>query len=61
MDRQHYVIRGGIELDAVLAEGLASSDEAHRVIEDLYALAHNPRTVLSFPRIVQAWGYRPLV
>ena len=48
-------------MDAVLAEGLASRAEGDRVIEDLYAFARNPRTVLSLPRIVQAWGYRPLV
>jgi SAM-dependent methyltransferase len=48
-------------MDAVLAEGLASKDEGHRVIEELYTFAHNPCTILSLPRIVQAWGYRPLV
>jgi hypothetical protein len=48
-------------MDAVLAEELASKDEGVQVIEELYAFAHNPRTVLSLPRIVQAWGYRPLV
>jgi SAM-dependent methyltransferase len=48
-------------MDAVLAEGLASRSEGDQVIAELYAFAHNPRTILSMPRIVQAWGYRPLV
>jgi hypothetical protein len=48
-------------MDAVLAEGLASRAEGDWVIEDLYAFARNPHTVVSLPRIVQAWGYQPLV
>ena len=48
-------------MDAVLVERLASRSEGDRVIEELYAFAHNPRTILSFSRIVQVWGYRPLV
>jgi hypothetical protein len=27
--------------------------------ESLYEFAARPDTVLSFPRIFQAWGYRP--
>jgi 2-polyprenyl-3-methyl-5-hydroxy-6-metoxy-1,4-benzoquinol methylase len=46
-------------VDAVVAEGLASRAETDHVIEELYALAQNPRTVVSLPRIVQAWGYCP--
>ena len=44
--------------DAVLAEGLASRDELDRVTDELYALARDQRTVMSLPRIVQAWGWR---
>jgi ubiquinone/menaquinone biosynthesis C-methylase UbiE len=46
-------------MDAVLAEELATKGEGDRVIEELYAFARNPRTILSLPRIVQAWGERP--
>lgn len=48
-------------MDALLVEGLVSRAEGDRVIADLYAFAHSPRTLLSLPRIVQAWGYWPLV
>jgi predicted O-methyltransferase YrrM len=44
--------------DAVLGAGLASSGELDEVIVELYAFARNPRTVMSLPRVVQAWGYR---
>lgn len=45
--------------DAVLQEGLATSDEIDKVVADLYELAHDARSVVSIARIVQAWGYRP--
>jgi SAM-dependent methyltransferase len=45
--------------DAVAGEGLATSEEIAQVTEQLYALAHDERTVMSTPRIVQAWGRRP--
>ena len=44
--------------DSVLAGGLASRHEVDRVIHDLHAVAADRRTVLSLPRVVQAWGYR---
>jgi SAM-dependent methyltransferase len=46
--------------DCVLAEGLATRNEVERVIAELYELSRDSRTVVSIPRVVQAWGYRPL-
>ena len=46
--------------DAVLADGLASSEEIDRLVDELIAFAENPRTVAGLPRVVQAWGRRPL-
>jgi SAM-dependent methyltransferase len=44
--------------DAAVAEGLATREELDRTIEELHRLASDDRTVMSLPRIVQAWGYR---
>ena len=44
--------------DAVVAAGLASRAEVEQVIAELYEVARDTRTVLSLPRIVQAWGYQ---
>jgi SAM-dependent methyltransferase len=44
---------------AVLEEGLASGEEIESLVDDLYALAADPGTVLGVPRVVQAWGRRP--
>jgi hypothetical protein len=46
--------------DCVLAEGLATRNEVERVIADMYELSRDSRTVVSGPRVVQAWGYRPM-
>jgi hypothetical protein len=43
--------------DAVLDAGLASRADVDQVIVQLYELARDPRTVMSIPRVVQAWGY----
>lgn len=45
-------------VDSVLAEGLASKAELDTLIDQLYEFSHNPRTVVSHPRVVQAWGHR---
>lgn len=47
--------------EAVLRDGLASSEEIEAVVEELYRFAENPRTVAGLPRIVQAWGRRQTV
>ena len=44
--------------EAVRNEGLATSAELDKVVEELYELARDPRTVVSVARVVQAWGYR---
>jgi ubiquinone/menaquinone biosynthesis C-methylase UbiE len=42
--------------DAVVAAGLATAEEIGRVVDELYRVARDETTVLSAPRIVQAWG-----
>jgi hypothetical protein len=44
---------------AVVEEGVASASEVERVRAELYAYYEDPRTVMSLPRIVQAWGRSP--
>jgi hypothetical protein len=44
--------------DAVLDARMASADELHAAVDDLYAFAREEGTVLSLPRIVQTWGRR---
>lgn len=46
-------------VDTVVADGLASVDEAQRIVDELYRFARDPGTVVSVPRIVQAWGTCP--
>jgi ubiquinone/menaquinone biosynthesis C-methylase UbiE len=45
--------------DAVLAEGLAGPDEIDSVVAALYEIARDEHTVMSIPRVVQAWGRLP--
>jgi SAM-dependent methyltransferase len=45
--------------DAVLAERLANQAEIESVVTDLYAIARDDTTVMSTPRVVQAWGRLP--
>lgn len=45
--------------DAIIAEGLASRAELEQLVGELYDFANDPHTVLSGPRIIEAWGYRP--
>lgn len=42
--------------DTAQAEGLASKEEIEKVINELYEFARDERTVMSMPRVVQAWG-----
>jgi SAM-dependent methyltransferase len=44
--------------DAVVAAGLITRAELGRVLGELYEFARNPTTVMSLPRVVQAWGLR---
>jgi predicted O-methyltransferase YrrM len=44
--------------DAVLAAALATPQELEQTVDELYAFAQEDGTLLSLPRIVQAWGWR---
>jgi SAM-dependent methyltransferase len=42
--------------EAVVSSGLASREELAALVEDLYAFAAEPSSILSWPRVVQVWG-----
>ena len=44
--------------EAVRADGLATQEEIDELLTELLAFTEDPRTIVSFPRVVQAWGYR---
>ena len=46
--------------DAVLAAGLATDEELGELVDELYAFAEQDGTLMSIPRVVQAWGRKPL-
>ncbi|QDT29935.1 methyltransferase domain-containing protein [Gimesia panareensis] len=46
--------------DAVLADGLASTEEIDQIVDGLNAFAADEQTVTGLPRIVQVWGRLPL-
>ena len=46
--------------DAVIQDGLTSSDDVDRLVTELSAYAEDPSTLAGLPRIVQTWGRRPL-
>jgi hypothetical protein len=43
-----------------VADGIAGREEVDRIIAELYELAHDKRTFVGHPRVVQVWGYLPL-
>ena len=43
---------------AVVAEGVATAEQVDDVVDALYTAANDDTTVLSIPRVVQAWGRR---
>jgi SAM-dependent methyltransferase len=45
--------------ESIHEDGLASRPEIDALVQELYAIAADPRTVVGLPRIVQAWGRRP--
>lgn len=59
-------LQGGIKLltcvtleniaEAALADGLTTEQELRKTIEELYAFARDPHSVLGGPRVFQAWG-----
>jgi SAM-dependent methyltransferase len=44
---------------AVVADGLATREEIDAIVQELYEFAASPNTVVSMPRVVQAWARRP--
>lgn len=42
--------------DTVVALGLASRLEVEQIVVELHAFARNPQSLISLPRVVQAWG-----
>jgi SAM-dependent methyltransferase len=47
--------------DSAVADGIADRNEVEGIIADLYRIASDKRSFLSHPRVVQVWGYRPLI
>jgi ubiquinone/menaquinone biosynthesis C-methylase UbiE len=45
--------------DGLVAQGIASADEVAHVTDGLAAFAAQPDTIMSLPRIFQAWGRKP--
>ena len=45
--------------DAAAAERLATRADIDALVAEMYEYARDPNTVLSGPRTIQAWGYRP--
>jgi SAM-dependent methyltransferase len=45
--------------DSVVSGGLASAREVDGLVAELEAFAADPRTIISLPRIFQAWGRKP--
>jgi hypothetical protein len=46
--------------DAVLAAGLATEHELNQLADELQALAESDTTLMSIPRVVQAWAALPI-
>lgn len=45
--------------DSVIEAGLATAEELGELVDELYALAEQDGTLMSTPRVVQAWGRKP--
>jgi len=46
--------------DAILALDVAERGELDSLVDDLYRLAADDETLIGTPRMVQAWGFRPV-
>ena len=63
---QPAALQGGVKLlicltleniaDAVLADGLTTEEGFRDTLNELYAFARDPHTVMGGPRVFQAWG-----
>jgi SAM-dependent methyltransferase len=47
-------------VESVLAEELASREEVQQIVSELYEFTRDPGFVVSTPRIIEAWGVRPV-
>ncbi|MEE8633540.1 MAG: class I SAM-dependent methyltransferase [Methyloceanibacter sp.] len=45
--------------EAVVADGLANASHVKEITDALYDYAEDPKTVMSVPRYIQAWGRTP--
>jgi hypothetical protein len=45
--------------DAGIEAGLATAKELGELLEELHAFAQQDGTLMSIPRVVQAWGRKP--
>ena len=45
--------------DALLEEKLATNTDVTAIVGELNAYARDPDTLMSLPRVIQAWGRRP--
>jgi predicted O-methyltransferase YrrM len=46
-------------IDAVAGAGLARREAVEAMVDELYAFAADPESVVALPRVVQAWGRAP--
>ena len=46
-------------IDSLVADGLAAEANLRAELAALEAFTNDPRTLVSVPRIFQAWGHRP--
>ncbi len=42
----------------LIAQGLATEQQADEMLRDLEAFTHDPKTIISMPRIFRAWGVK---
>jgi hypothetical protein len=45
--------------DVAIGDGLTTEEEMRRTVDELFAFARDPETILGGPRIFQSWGRRP--
>ena len=46
--------------EAVLEENLATGEEIAEIVRELYEFAADDKTLAATPRVIQAWGRRPV-
>jgi hypothetical protein len=52
----HFLDQSPLGADAVEIAG----QEIDTLVQELTRFAENPRTMAGVPRVIQAWGYRPV-